>query len=215
MTRFILFIFVFSLFLPFASVEAQTLTVDEVVKRIRASREKTEDFTADLLQEKRISLLKEKVISRGSVRFKKPDKISVELFPPENSQMVFDGKTLLLYFKEEKMAERYPLQGNPMAEKYLLFSWDPFQEELARWRIAEDRGSILIIEIHPKVKDVLFVKTNLWISKRDWMIVGMEMVERNGDTTLLRYSNMKVNSGLLDSDFRIDLPKDVKITEIK
>jgi len=59
------------------------------------------------------------------------------------------------------------------------------------------------------------VKTRLWISKRDGMIVGMEMVEKNGDMTLLRYSNMRVNTGLIDSDFEIHLPKDVKITDVQ
>jgi outer membrane lipoprotein-sorting protein len=43
----------------------------------------------------------------------------------------------------------------------------------------------------------------------------MEMIEKNGDTTSIRYSNMKVNTGLTDSDFEIHLPKDVKITEVK
>ncbi len=215
MTKFILFIFVFSFFLPFASVEAQTLTVDEVVQRTRESREKTKDFSADLLQEKKTSLLKEKVISKGRIRFKKPDKISIEFFHPETSQMVYDGKTFLLYFKEEKMAERYQVQGNPVVEKYLLFSKDPFQEKLAQWRIVEDRETVLALEILPKVKDALFVKTRMWISKKDWIISGMEMVEKNGDTTTLRYSNMRVNMGLADSDFEIRLPKDVKVTEIK
>jgi outer membrane lipoprotein carrier protein len=215
MTKFILLIFVFSFFLPFASIEAQTLTVDEVVQRIRESREKTKDFSADLLQEKKISLLKEKVISKGRIRFKKPDKISIEFFHPETSQMVYDGKTFLLYFKEEKMAERYQVQGNPVVEKYLLFSKVPFQEKLAQWRIVEDRETVLALEILPKVKDPLFVKTRMWISKKDWIITGMEMVERNGDTTTLRYSNMRVNMGLADSDFEIRLPKDVKVTEIK
>ncbi len=215
MTKFILLIFVFSFFLPFASIEAQTLTVDEVVQRIRESREKTKDFSADLLQEKKISLLKEKVISKGRIRFKKPDKISIEFFHPETSQMVYDGKTFLLYFKEEKMAERYQVQGNPVVEKYLLFSKDPFQEKLAQWRIVEDRETVLALEILPKVKDPLFVKTRMWISKKNWIITGMEMVEKNGDTTTLRYSNMRVDMGLADSDFEIRLPKDVKVTEIK
>ena len=215
MTKFILFIFVFSFFLPFASIEAQTLTVDEVVQRIRESREKTKDFSADLLREKKISLLKEKVISKGRIRFKKPDRISIEFFHPETSQMVYDGKTFLLYFKEEKIAERYQVQGNPVVEKYMLFSKDPFQEKLAQWRIVEDRETVLALEILPKVKDALFVKTRMWISKKNWIITGMEMVEKNGDTTTLRYSNMRVDMGLADSDFEIRLPKDVKVTEIK
>jgi outer membrane lipoprotein carrier protein len=210
-----LFIFIFSLFLPFASIEAQTLSVNEVVQRIKESRDKTKDFSADLLQEKRISLLKDKVISKGKIRFKKPDRIFIEFFHPEASQMVYDGRTFLLYFKEEKIAERYQIQRNPVVEKYLLFSKDPFQEKLARWSIVEDQESVLVMEILPKVKDPLFVKTKMWISKQDWIITGMEMVEKNGDATILQYSNLRMNTGLSDSDFEIRLPKDVKVTEIK
>lgn len=214
-TKFVLSILTFICLISLSSVGAQTIGVDEVVNRLRTSREQTKDFTADLIQEKKVSLLREKVISKGRIRFKHPNKISIEFFHPESSQMVFDGRTLLFYFKEEKIAERYQVGDNPVIEKYLFFSKDPFQEKLAQWKIAEDWESIVVMEILPKVKEALFVKTRLWVSKKDWMVIGMEMVERNGDTTLLRYSNLKVNSGLTDSDFEIHLPKDVKITDIK
>lgn len=213
--KFILLILTFLLLIPSPVIRAQQIGADQVIQHLKESREKTKDFSADLLQEKKVSLLRDKVISKGKIRFKYPDKVSIEFFHPESSQMVFDGKTLLLYFKEEKVAERYQVHSNPVVEKYLLFSKDPFQEKLAQWRIVEDRDSLLVLEILPKVKEAIFVKTRLWISKKDWMIIGMEMVERNGDTTLLRYSNLKVNSGLTDSDFEIHLPKDVKITDIK
>ena len=201
--------------MPLPIKGATPMGADEVVKRLKEVQEKTKDFSADLHQEKKLSLMKEKIVSRGRIRFKKPDKVSIEFFHPESSQMVFDGKTVLLYYKEEKLAERYSLRSNPMAERYLLFSKDPFQEKLAEWRILEDRESFLVMEIIPKVKDPLFVKTRLRVSKKDWMVIGMEMIEKNGDTTSIRYSNMKVNIGLTDSDFEIHLPKDVKITEVK
>jgi outer membrane lipoprotein carrier protein len=205
----------FLLFTPLPTMGSEQIGVDEVTQRLRDAREKTNDFSADLFQEKRLSLLKEKLVSRGKIRYKKPDHFFVEFFQPESSQMVFDGRTLLLYFKEEKVAERYHVQTNPMVEKYLLFSKDPFQEKLASWKIVEDREFVLVIEILPKVKEVLFAKTRVWVSKKDWMVVGMEMVERNGDTTLFRYSNMKINIGLKESDFQTQLPRDVKVTEVK
>jgi outer membrane lipoprotein carrier protein len=213
--KFGLLILIFLLLTALPVKGAAPVGEEEVVKRLREFQEKTRDFSADLYQEKKLSLLKEKIISRGRIRFKKPNKVYIEFFHPESSQMVFDGKTVLLYFKEEKLAERYSIRSNPIAERYLLFSKDPFQEKLAEWKITEDRESFLVMEILPKVKDPLFVKTRLWVSKRDGMIVGMEMVEKNGDTTLLRYSNMRVNTGLIDSDFEIHLPKDVKITDVQ
>jgi len=210
-----LLVLIFLFLMPFQAMGAQEINVDEVIQRLREVREKTKDFSADLIQEKKVSLLKEKVVSKGRIRYKKPDHFFIEFFHPESSQMVFDGKTLLLYFKEEKMAERYRIQANPIVEKYLLFSKDPFQEKLAQWKITEDRGPFLVMEVLPKEKEALFIKTRLWISKKDWMVSGMEMVGRNGDTTLLRYLNIRMNTGLTDSDFQIHLPKDVKITEVK
>ena len=210
-----LLILVSLLWIPLTAKGAAPISADEVVKRLREIQEKTKDFSADIHQEKKLSLLKEKIVSRGRIRFKKPDKVSIEFFHPESSQMVFDGKTALLYYKEEKLAERYSLRSNPIAERYLLFSKDPFQEKLAEWKILEDRESFLVMEIIPKVKDPLFVKTRLRVSKKDWMVIGMDMVEKNGDTTSIRYSNMKVNTGLTESDFEIHLPKDVKITDVK
>ncbi len=213
--KFWLLILISLLLAPTPIMGAQQMGVNQVVQRLKETREKIKDFSADLLQEKKVFLLKEKVVSRGKIRFKKPDHFFIEFFHPESSQMVFDGRTFLLYFKEEKMAERYQVQANPIVEKYLLFSKDPFQEKLATWKMVEDHESFLVIEILPKGEEALFIKTRLWVSKKDWMVTGMEMVERNGDTTLLRYSNTWVNTGLTDSDFQVHIPKGVKITDIK
>ena len=210
-----LLILVSLLWIPLTAKGAAPISAAEVVKRLREIQAKTKEFSADIHQEKTLSLLKDKIVSRGRIRFKKPDKVSIDFFHPESSQMVFDGKTALLYYKEEKLAERYSLRSNPIAERYLLFSKDPFQEKLAEWKILEDWESFLVMEIIPKVKDPPFVKTRLRVSKKDWMVIGMDMVEKNGDTTSIRYSNMKVNTGLTESDFEIHLPRDVKITDVK
>ena len=95
-----LLVLIFLFLMPFQAMGAQEINVDEVIQRLREVREKTKDFSADLIQEKKISLLKEKVVSKGRIRYKKPDHFFIEFFHPESSQMVFDGKTLLLYFTE-------------------------------------------------------------------------------------------------------------------
>lgn len=203
------------LFITIFPLEVGPVRANEVVQRVREAREKVRDFSADLLQEKKVSLLKDKVIAKGKIRFKKPDRLLIEFLSPEPSTMLLQGKTLLLYFKEEKTAERYLLEGNPLVERYLFFSKDPFDERVSRWRIVEDQGGHWVIEILPREKESFLLKTRLWISKKDGMITGMEIVERNGDMTTLRFSNIRVNSGLSDSDFEISLPKEVKIKEVR
>lgn len=209
--------FIVILFSPFIFLIHSALPInkEEWVKNLREIQEKTEDFSADLYQEKKLSLFKEKIVSKGRIQFKKPDKVFIEFYPPESIQIVSDGKTLLLYYKEEKRAEYFSLHANPMIERTLLFSQDPFQEKLADWEILEDHPFFWVIEIIPKVREFPFAKTRLHLSKKDWRITGMEMIEKNGDTTVIHYSNIKVNQGLKDSDFKIHLPKDVKVTKIR
>lgn len=206
---------VFSLFHMILPIEVSPIQTNEVIERIREAQERIKDFSAELLQEKRVSLLKEKVIAKGKIRFKKPNRILIEFFSPEAIIMALKGETLLLYFKDVKTAERYSLEGNPLVERYLSFSKDPFDERLSQWRIVEDQTSYWVVEVLPKEKETIRWKTRLWISKKDGWITGMEIVERNGDTTTLRFSNIRVNSGLSDSDFEISLPKEVKIKEVR
>ncbi|MGB9627780.1 MAG: hypothetical protein ACPL6D_03890, partial [Thermodesulfobacteriota bacterium] len=70
-----------SLLLILLPIPAFSLNEGEVVQRLRESREKIKDFSADLFQEKKISLLREKIFSRGRIRFKYPDRVFIEFFP--------------------------------------------------------------------------------------------------------------------------------------
>jgi len=210
-----LFLAMIFLYVAIFPIPTYCINEEEVVQRLRESRETIKDFSADLSQEKKISLLKEKIFSRGKIRFKYPNRIFIEFFPPQSMQMTFDGKGVLLYLKEEGIAEYYRIQANPIAERYLFFTRDPFQKGLADWKIREEKESFLIMEILPKEKESPFRSTRLLISKGNWMVMGMELVERNGDTTVLRYSKIKINTGLTESDFEIRLPNDVKVREIK
>ncbi len=209
------FIVMLFFLLIFLVHSALPMDKEEWLKNLREIQEKTEDFSADLFQEKKLSLFKEKIVSKGRIRFKKPDKIFIEFFHPESIQIASNGKTLLLYYQEEKRAEYFSLQSNPMGERVFFFSKDPFQEKVVDWKIMEDHKFFWAIEIIPKGRESPFAKTRLRISKKDWTVIGMEMIEKNGDTTVIHYSNIKVNQGLKDSDFEVHLPKDVKVIKIR
>lgn len=209
------FIVMLFFLLIFLVHSALPMDKEEWLKNLREIQEKTEDFSADLFQEKKLSLFKEKIVSKGRIRFKKPDKIFIEFFHPESIQIASNGKTLLLYYQEEKRAEYFSLQSNPMVERVFFFFKDPFQEKVVDWEIREDHKFFWVIEIIPKGRESPFAKTRLRISKKDWTVIGMEMIEKNGDTTVIHYSNIKVNQGLKDSDFEVHLPKDVKVIKIR
>jgi outer membrane lipoprotein carrier protein len=46
------------------------------------------DFTAQITQEKQLSLMKRKMVASGEVRFKKPDTFYMELYSPYASRVL-------------------------------------------------------------------------------------------------------------------------------
>jgi outer membrane lipoprotein carrier protein len=46
------------------------------------------DFTAEITQEKQLTLLKRTMTARGTVRFKKPDLFFMEIYPPYASRLL-------------------------------------------------------------------------------------------------------------------------------
>lgn len=184
---------------------------DLVLRQLDRTQREIEDFTADLIQEKRISLLRENVVSHGVIQFKRPNKVLIELFNPDPSLMVVDGNSLWLYFKRERVAQRYHVGNTPMLNRYLMILNNPFTGEWAELASIRREGDFAVLEVVPGEAEAIFSKITLWVSTHDWLIRKLALHEKSGDLTILSYENIRVNTGIPDSHFKLDLPPDVEI----
>ena len=75
--------------------EARNLTPVEGLEALRRSFGTMQDFTADLTQEKQLSIMKKKLVMQGQIRFKKPDRFYMELVPPYSSKVLLKDTVLL------------------------------------------------------------------------------------------------------------------------
>ena len=202
-----------SVALPVQAAGQGELDKDFVLRQLARVQGEVEDFTADLIQEKRISLLREKVISRGVIQFKRPNKVLIELFDPDPSLMVVDGTTLWLYFKRERVAQRYQVGDNPMLKRYLMILENPFRDEWGKPASIRKEGDFAVLEVIPGEAETIYAKVTLWVSTQTWLIRKLALYEKGGDFTILSYENIRVNTGIPDSNFTLDLPADVQILQ--
>jgi outer membrane lipoprotein-sorting protein len=184
-----------------------------LLEHIKKAQDAIADFTADIRQVKVSSLSKVPAVSRGKMRFKRPNQIWVEMYPPYPTVTVLNKGVLLIYFPDEKVAQRYQVAGNPALAKWLLFFQNPIDSLGKRIWLQEDKAEEVVLGIDPVEDLAIFQKIRISIDKANWLLKSVEMVEKGGDRTTINYDNIKINSGIPDSSFELRLPSDVEIIE--
>jgi outer membrane lipoprotein carrier protein len=58
-----------------------------------------------------------------------------------------------------------------------------------------------------------FSKIELWVSNEFWLPVQYQMFERNGDSTLVKFTGMEINPSLADSLFNVNVPSGTKVVD--
>lgn len=173
--------------------------------RIQSCFDTMQDFSATIIQEKRIELFKTAITSTGSITWKKPGMLMIEMNPPDRSQLFFNGSILWIYYPDEKIAERYVLEDRAVfADSFLMFN--PFSgnsEDQATSTYIQD--GIMVVEFTPTGH--LFSRVKIWVAEETCLIQKVKLYGQNGDTTILRYKNASLNSGVCDDIFSFTPPE--------
>ncbi len=161
------------------------------------------DFTAEIVQQKELSLMRQKLVSRGVVRFKKPGLFYMELYPPYASRLLLQDNLL-----------SYALTDAGVREKVVL----PPEESLGRWfaylerpvttlpvgveLTAERQGESWTLHIAPPGKGGVRAFHISFMA--DGRLQRLIIEERNGDRTTLKFSRLRKNVGLTAKDFTLE-----------
>ena len=183
--------------------EARSLTPVEGLEALRRSFGTMQDFTADLTQEKQLSIMKKKLVMQGLIRFKKPDRFYMELVPPYSSKVLLKDTVLL---------QRLGNQGE--LQRIVL----PPEQGLSRWFAtlakqitavpegmevrAEQTGSQTSVTIRPAKGGQL--KELTVVLHDDGTVRKLVLEERAGDKTVMTFRKTRKNVGLTDADFRLE-----------
>jgi outer membrane lipoprotein-sorting protein len=184
-----------------------------LLEQIKKAQDAIVDFSADIRQVKVSTLSQAPVVSRGRMRFKRPDRLWMEIEPPYPTITVLNKGVLLIYFPDEKIAQRYQVAGNPDLAKWLLFFQNPIDTLGKRIWLQEKKAGEVVLGIDPAEDLAIFQKIRISIDTANWLPKSVEMVEKGGDRTTINYDNVKVNSGISDDSFEFRLPAGVEIIE--
>lgn len=170
--------------------------------------QKTNTIKSDFVQEKNLSILSEKIVSKGKFWFKKENAVRMEYTSPFQYLMVINGNKI--YIKDNQKENRVSAKSNKLFQSINKILMDcvkgtVFDNTDFSTKLFESNDSYLA-ELTPINKDVksLFKKINVYLDKKSYLVKKIEMNEPSGDNTVLTYSNQELNSNLPDALFAVN-----------
>jgi outer membrane lipoprotein carrier protein len=160
-------------------------------------------FTADIVQEKQMAMMKRKMVSKGVVRFRKPGTFYMELFPPYASRLLLRDNLLTMRLPEQGVADRIVLPPEESLDKWFSYLAKPVTRlpEGVEMR-AERQGNSWTLQLSPKGKGG--VKELAISFDGEGKIKRLAIDERNGDRTVIKFANMRRNPPLMEKDFQLN-----------
>ena len=175
----------------------------EAMETLRRGFAGSSDFTAEITQEKRLSLMKQTLVSKGRVRFKKPGTFFMELYPPHASRLLLKDNVMVMRLAEQGVTDRIVLPPDESLTKWLDYLAKPLLSLPEGLDVkAERRGKLWTLQIFPQGKGGVQQLTLNF--DMDGTVSRIVIAERNHDKTSLIFSKMKRNVGLQDKDFRVE-----------
>jgi len=155
---------------------------------------------------------------------KQPDKTRSEFIEPAEfagTVMVRNGSTMWMYdpVKNQVTKMELPDMGDePFEMDYTSIVKDLMDENDISYKGTENVGgrSAYVIEATPKdeSKRKFISKTRVWIDRENWMMIGTEMYDADGNPMVkVEYRDITFNTGIPDSEFIFEVPEGAEVVE--
>ena len=184
----------FSLFTSFA----QSLNEAQIKQKINQTASAVKTMQCDFVQTKHLKLLNDKLVSKGKMYYQKSDKLRWEYLSPYTYMFILNADKVLL--KNQKRNDVIDVKQNKIFK------------EIARIMMNSVVGNCLtddksfktsltatstewIATLLPQRKDMkgMFQKIILHFNKQKGQVAQVELIEKNGDKTLIELKNTVLN----------------------
>ena len=195
MKRLVIIVFLCSILLP---VCGQGLNEAQIKQKINQTASTLKSMQCDFVQTKHMKLLNDKLVSKGKMYYQKSDKLRWEYLSPYTYTFILNADKVLL--KNQKRNDVIDVNQNKMFK------------EIARIMMNSVVGNCLtddknfktsltatstewIATLLPLRKDMkqMFQKIILHFNKQKSVVTLVELIEKNGDKTVIELKNTVLN----------------------
>lgn len=176
-------------------------------EKFAAATQKTTSIKSDFQQEKNLSMLSEKIVSKGKFWFKKENLVRMEYTTPFQYLMILNKDKV--YTKDGQKENKVSTSSNKIFRqindimidcvKGTVLSNNSFSVKVF------EGGQLYLLELTPVDKTLkgFFKAIHLFADKKEYGVSKIEMQELSGDNTVITFVNKEVNVPIADALFTI------------
>ena len=198
-----LFLFYFSSFtqsfLPMKDIAAFKARLQDAAK-------KTLTIESEFVQEKNLSLLSNKIISKGYFCFKKENKVRWEYIQPYKYLIIINNDKI--FIKDQHQKKQYDSQSNKIFKEINNFMLGCIQGSILNkekeYKIDFfENDKLYYVKLIPKSEKMkqIMSEIQIYFDKKDLSVSKLKMVEDGGDFTNIEFSNKKLNINVSEEKF--------------
>ena len=176
-------------------------------QKFSAATKNTTTIEASFIQEKNLSVLSEKITSKGRFLFKKENKLRWEYTEPFHYLIILNNGTMLI--KDEDKQSKTDISANKIFSEINAIIIGCVQGNLFTDRkflpsFFENKMSYLVKlkPLQSNLKDYL-AEIRIFFDKNDFTVKRLEMQEPSGDYTNIVFSGNKINLMIPDEKFLV------------
>ena len=169
---------------------------------------KTQTIEANFIQEKSLSVLSEKIITKGRFLFKKEKKLRWEYTEPFYYLIVLNNGTMFIQDEEKK--NKINIQNNKMLTEINSIimgcvQGNLFNDEKKFFPSFLESSESFLVKLKPLASNLkeYLSEIRIFFDKNDLLVTRLEMYEPSGDYTRIDFSGEKINTSIPDEKFLV------------
>jgi outer membrane lipoprotein carrier protein len=188
--------------------------VKELVERMQAFYEKTQDFSADFKQDYKYKALRRTQTSTGTVIYKKPGLMRWEYQKPSTRTFVLAGEKVYAYDPEAQTLSVGRIDTSQLsASVTFLFGQGKLADEfsISKGACKDCKGTLLVLD--PLKEDPRFRQVRLEVDPKTAQVLKSTVVDPDGSENAIAFLNLKTNVGVGADAFKINPPEGTRIDD--
>ncbi|MHB8907742.1 MAG: LolA family protein [Syntrophales bacterium] len=209
-------LFVFFLLSVSVLQAAEPLSIEQLSARMQEMYEKTADLKAHFVQEVTIESMKKTEREEGTVTFKNPRMMLWDYLKPKAKKLVINAQKAWLYIPEDRMVyvqSAEEIYRSRMAVRFLSGIGKLSEDFQTRFSSdgPVDREGNYRLTLTARETGSGIDRLDLTVDGKTFQIIECRFKDTFGNATRLRFSDMRLNTGVSDKFFTFTVPPGVEV----
>ena len=189
-------------------VMAQKVTQGQVKQQISQAAAAIKSMQCDFVQTKQLKMLNDKVVSKGKMYYLQSDKLRWEYISPYKYIFILNGSKVQL--KNDKRNDVIDVEKNRVFKEIAQIMMssvvgDCLNDTRSFKTTIADAKTHWLATLVPQRREMkqMFNSIKLYFDKKRLMVTRVELIEKNGDKTIIELKNVKTNGQIASSIFAV------------